>query len=94
MIVIYGTRHYGVVDERGGEYALTRFAHIYWLPLFPVGSMWVTRTTEDGYRGHTIGLSGKSVLAGYARVWGPIAKSAIIGRVFVRIWPPGSIGLL
>jgi len=29
-----------------------------------------------------------------SRYFGPIEKSAVIGRVFVRIWPPGSIGLL
>jgi signal peptidase I len=28
-----------------------------------------------------------------SRYFGPIEKSAVIGRVFVRIWPPGSIGL-
>jgi signal peptidase I len=29
-----------------------------------------------------------------SRVFGPVKESAIIGRVFVRIWPPGSIGLM
>jgi type IV secretory pathway protease TraF len=29
-----------------------------------------------------------------SRYFGPIGKSALIGRVFVRIWPPKSIGLL
>ena len=29
-----------------------------------------------------------------SRYFGTIAKSAVIGRVFVRIWPPGRIGLL
>lgn len=29
-----------------------------------------------------------------SRYFGPIKESAIIGRVFVRIWPPGSIGLM
>lgn len=29
-----------------------------------------------------------------SRYFGPIAESAIIGRVFLRIWPPGSIGLM
>ena len=46
MIVIWGTRNAGKVDQREGQYALTRFAHVYWLPLFPVSSLWVTR---DGY---------------------------------------------
>lgn len=29
-----------------------------------------------------------------SRYFGTIAKSSVIGRVFVRIWPPGRIGLL
>ena len=29
-----------------------------------------------------------------ARVFGPIKESSIVGRVFVRIWPPGRIGFM
>lgn len=68
MIVIWGTRNAGKVDHREGQYALTRFAHVYWLPLFPVSAIWVTR---DGY-GHTMKMSGKSLVAAYARTWGVI----------------------
>ncbi len=76
MIIFYGSRHYGKIDERGGEHAVTRFGHLYWVPLFPMGSIWVTQTHEDSVRGHDIRLSGKSVIAGYARVWGPIGVVA------------------
>src|SRR4051812_35413054 len=72
MIVIWGTRTAGKVEQRDGQYALTRFAHVYWIPLFPVSSMWVTR---DGM-GHQSKMSGKSVVAGYARTWGPIVAAA------------------
>lgn len=65
MVVFYGIRNAGKVDQREGQYALTRFAHIYWLPLFPISSVWVVR---DGM-GHDMKMSGKSVLAGYARSW-------------------------
>lgn len=78
MIVIYGTRHYGQVDSHDGEYAVTRFAHVYWLPLFPVGSAWITDGTNDDLRGHKVRISGRSIAAGYARVWGPIATIAAI----------------
>ena len=78
MIVIWGTRNAGKVDHREGQYALTRFAHVYWLPLFPVSAMWVTR---DGY-GHTMKMSGKSVVAAYARTWGVILGIAgLVGWV-------------
>ena len=73
MIVIYGTRFYGEVDNLGGQRQLTKFFHIYWVPLVPVGTLWVTRDLEDGYGGHAVAMSGRSVLAGYARVWGPVA---------------------
>lgn len=68
MIVIWGTRRVGKLDAREGQYALTRFAHVYWLPIFPVGAVWITR---DGY-GHSMKLSGRGVAAGYARTWGPL----------------------
>ena len=68
MIVIWGTRRVGKVDQRDGQYALTRFAHVYWLPLFPVGSVWITR---EGY-GHAMKTSGRGIVAGYARTWAPL----------------------
>jgi hypothetical protein len=71
MIVIWGTRNAGKIDQREGQYALTRFAHVYWMPLFPVSAIWVTR---DGV-GHTMKMSGRSVLAGYARAWGVVVAA-------------------
>jgi hypothetical protein len=73
MIVIYGTRFYGEVDSHGGQRQLTKFFHIYYVPLVPVGTLWVTRDVDNGYNGHPVRMSGRSVLAGYARVWGPLA---------------------
>ncbi|MFA5884448.1 MAG: signal peptidase I [Acidimicrobiia bacterium] len=29
-----------------------------------------------------------------SHIFGPVKESTIVGRVFVRIWPPGSVGLL
>jgi hypothetical protein len=78
MIVIYGTRFYGQVDAHEGQRQLTRFFHIYYVPLIPVGTMWVTRQTERGYNGHPVRMSGRSVVAGYARVWGPVAAVGAI----------------
>jgi hypothetical protein len=66
VIVFWGTRNAGKVDQRDGQYALTRFAHVYWLPLFPTSGIWVT---EEGV-GHEMKLSPRSVIAGYARTWG------------------------
>lgn len=75
MIVIYGHRSYGAVDEQGGQYAVTRFAHIYYMPLFPTGSVWMTGPAK----GIEIGLHGKSVLAAYCRTWGLLAAIVLVG---------------
>jgi hypothetical protein len=72
VIIIWGTRSAGKVDQRDGQYAVTRFAHVYYVPLFPVAAMWITR---EGY-GHSMSFSGRSVLAGYARTWGVVAAVA------------------
>jgi hypothetical protein len=78
MIVIYGTRFYGQVDSHAGQRQLTKFFHIYYVPIVPVGTLWVTRELDRGYSGHAVQMSGRSVLAGYARVWGPIAAIGAI----------------
>jgi len=78
MIIYYGTRHGGVVDRHGGEHAATRFVHVYWLPIIPIGSTWVTAEDGKHIRGVPIGLHPRSVLAAYARTWGVIAAIALI----------------
>lgn len=71
-VIIYGIREYGRVEDHGGEYAVTRFFHLWFAPLFPTGSSWISGAVPGGRTGHEISLHGKSVAAGYLRVWGPI----------------------
>jgi hypothetical protein len=73
MIVIFGTAFYGQVDGHGGQRQLTKFFHLYYVPIAPVGTLWVTRDLARGHNGHAVAMSGRSVVAGYARVWGPLA---------------------
>lgn len=73
MVIIYGVRDYGRVDAHAGEHAQTKFFHIWYAPLFPVGSWWVTPTG-----GHSIKPNVKSIAAGYLRVWGPIAAVGLL----------------
>ncbi len=75
-VIIYGTREYGLVDEYQGEHASTTFFHIWFAPIFPVGSTWITRSVGER-EGHKIKLHGKSIAAAYLRVWGPIV--ALLG---------------
>jgi hypothetical protein len=71
MVIIYGTRPYGEIEHCQGEYAVTRFFHLYWMPLFPVSStMWVQQHDEDHFRGHRTRWSWKSLAAAYLRTWG------------------------
>jgi hypothetical protein len=80
-VVIYGRRAYGRVHQHEGEYADTQFAHIDFLPLFPLGSFWVTQDLGNGQRmGFPIKLNGLSVAATYLRIWGlPIGIGMLAG---------------
>jgi hypothetical protein len=78
MILIYGTGTYGKIDLHAGQYAATRFFHLYWMPLFPVSTtVWIQSDEDEHYRGHLTRWSWKSVLSAYARTWG-VAVGAIL----------------
>jgi hypothetical protein len=82
MIVIYGTNLYGRVDHVGGAYHVaTRFAHLYYLPLIPLGSWLIVNETEsdNNFSGWSVGLRLRSVLSGYVRPWGGFA--ALVGAL-------------
>ncbi len=83
-VIIYGTREYGLVDEHEGELASTTFFHLWFAPIFPVGSTWITHASADQRLGHKIKLYGKSVAAAYLRVWAPIAALANFAASFER----------
>ncbi|HET9991550.1 MAG TPA: hypothetical protein VFQ65_23635 [Kofleriaceae bacterium] len=75
MMIIYGHRSYGRVHGHGGEHAQTQFAHLYYMPLIPMSSFWVTSTHGGSVRGLDIKLSARSVIATYLRWWGPVAAA-------------------
>jgi hypothetical protein len=68
MFIYYGTRHCGPVDriEGLGE-VRTRFFHLYFVPIIPLGSTFVTKELDDGVQGIPVGLSIKSVLVAWSR---------------------------
>ena len=78
MIVIYGRRSYGRVDEHGGEYAQTAFAHIYYMPLIPVSSFWVNRSVGGTNYGLPIKLHWRSVAAAYLRTWAIVVAIGLL----------------
>ncbi len=74
MIIVYGSRFYGRIRQCGSSFLATKFVHIYFVPLIPIGSHLVFEENGDGsYRGVAAPFSFKSVMAGYLRVWGPLA---------------------
>lgn len=106
MLLIWGSRLYGKVDEVPGLFHVaTKFGHLWFIPLFPVGaSHLVLEQSGDSYRGASVGLSGRSVLAAYLRAWG-IVGFLFFGLVGVAVlsagvsrqppqWVPGAVVLL
>ncbi len=80
MIIVWGTKLYGKVDEiEGVGYVATQFGHLFWIPLIPLNSFFVTRDGRHEFEGTPIGLHGKSVLAGYGRVFSVLFILAGLG---------------
>jgi len=68
MIIIFGSRLYGKVDEVPGLFHVaTRFGHAWYLPLIPMGSYLVLGQQGDEWHGASIGLSVKSWLIAWLR---------------------------
>lgn len=77
-MIIYGTHKFGWVDKvEGFGCVATRFAHIMYIPLFPLGSMFMT--SDDS--GYTMPMQWKSVFVAYFRAalfWGAFASWATL----------------
>src|SRR3954468_4659567 len=80
MLIIWGSRLYGKVDEVPGMFHVaTKFGHLWYIPLIPIGSHIVLEQSGRSWRGMPVGLSGKSVLAAWLRGGG------IAGMIFSAI---------
>jgi len=71
MIIVWGTTHAGKVDEVPGGmfHVVTRFGHLYYLPLIPMASFVVLEKTPGGFHGTQIPLSLKSIGVAWLRVF-------------------------
>ena len=65
MLFIWGHRYYGQVGGQDGQCSMTRFAHGWFLPLFPMSSMWMTVRSSEVPAGHPMRLSLAGVVHGY-----------------------------
>ena len=81
MIVIWGSGVYGKVDEVPRLFHVaTRFGHLYYVPLIPLGSVAVLENSADGFQGVNIPLSGKSVIFAWLRAI--LVVGAIAGTIY------------
>lgn len=68
MFFVWGSRLYGKVDEVPGMFHVaTKFGHLWYFPLIPMGSHVILSENEDGWEGIKIPLSMKSVFVAWAR---------------------------
>lgn len=67
-MIVAGTRLAGKVDQSRAGFVVTRFVHVWFVPLVPLSSWFVT---EAGAR--SIPFSLKSAFVGYARGFGVVA---------------------
>jgi len=69
----FGTQLYGRLHRPDGSYVATKFFHLSYLPLVPLGSFVVAGEDSHGFRGRARGLHVGSMLLGYFNVWGFLA---------------------
>lgn len=83
MIIIWGSQLYGKVDEiEGVGHVATRFGHLYYVPLIPVSTMFITGQEGENYYGAGIGLSFKSILMAWLRTFSVLAVIASVFFLF------------
>ena len=67
-MIIFGTHDYGTVDVHEQTSVATRFVHVWFVPLWPVQSIVKSSLRAPFF----VPLVTHSIVAGYARVWGPL----------------------
>jgi hypothetical protein len=69
-MIVFGHRLYGTIDRCRATYVATRFVHIWFVPIIPIGSHLVVANVGSRIQSLPLGMHGRSVLAGYGRAWG------------------------
>jgi hypothetical protein len=90
MLIIWGSRLYGKVDEVPGLFHVaTKFGHLWYIPLIPMGSHLVVEKTPKGWRGAPLGLHFKSVLMAWLRA-ALLVGAVVCGIVAFAVMADGS----
>jgi hypothetical protein len=80
MLIIFGSKQYGRVDEvRGLFHVTSAFVHVFYVPLIPFGSRLIHESQSGGYRHVPIRLRLKSVALGWLRSW--LVLAGMVGGV-------------
>jgi len=69
MFITFGTRFYGKVATVNNQWVETKFFSIMFLPVFPIGSIYVTSSGFNKRKGFDIALHKKSIIATYCRLF-------------------------
>jgi hypothetical protein len=87
MLIIWGSGMYGKVDEVPQFcHVSTRFGHLWYIPMIPMGSYAVLEQSGGEFRGVAIPLSGKSILMAWLRT------AIVLGTVATVVTAIASLG--
>lgn len=92
MIFFFGSRLFGKVDSVDGLFFVaTKFAHIQYLPLIPLGTYLVFETTAEGWRGIPIAFSLKSLAMAWLRALAVVAMAIALALLILFASGPGYV---
>lgn len=69
MRIVFGTGFYGKVGKLNNQWIETKFVHLFFVPIFPTGSMLVTNSEFRKRRGLQLPTNKKSVISVYASMF-------------------------
>lgn len=68
MLIVFGTRFCGKVATVNNQWIESKFFSVMFIPIFPVGSMFVTGSEFSKRRGFNLAVNAQSVIAVYGRI--------------------------
>jgi hypothetical protein len=81
--MLIGSLFLGRVHEVNGQWIETKFV-VFGIPLFPTGSMLVTKSAWRSRNGFNISLNKQSIIAGYARMFSMLAAAVFFVLFFAQ----------
>ncbi len=82
MIIVFGTRFCGKVAAVNNQWVESKFFSIMFIPIFPVGSMFVTNSKFRSRNGFNIAVNAQSVKAVYGRIFSMVFSAWFLYLAF------------